>query len=680
MRRWFTTSSLKNSNTFELVVSRLCVKIDEIQKGNPKYLITATDSLIVKHQETLVGHFNIDATLNDTKKAQCIWNHLVSYNDMDLEVQKLREKILKEREAAPPDNLYHNFLKALYPLRSKSALQLRAAHKNYDLFENDVKYSLVNHKLLYKRYCELQNPYHFNIKPDHLEDFLERFLKKRDFVKPSALSLMSKMAPKTTVTSFNQMLNIRSDYVKMCSKIFEDMRRFGLPLTPTEQRKLIFFSFFKDRNEIVKKTKLAMEQLSDADGNHIKLLGYSRFNFEAYNLIIGLFDSRALDINMFNTLLLHSISHEQWQVFVDIIEKIGLDHIINDGPLNEKSLANGRTYEILIDLFSSEKNMESLKISKVFALTRIIDSFVNSAVPIEIGLINKIASALISYGRIELTEHLYSKIFSNPVDPEVNEVLTYKGLTVEDKAIYKKYTRAYEKLKNIINECESYKLLPNEETFTILISFYCSGHSDEKSFRKICNLIYIMEEKYDLPITTRIFKIIFDKFIQARYSGSSNIWSLDGLISITAKLVECHEKLDNISCEVQFTDQLNNLELSEPWKDFLQAFLKERRASNVPIHKGNFLKLHDDLVNKVFLAFVNVAKQEPDIDEEDRFKLLQSMQKLYSDLLHQLQDIRGINARFYDNEPNLKNISQIDEVNYVKKLFLLDIIDVSLEN
>lgn len=702
MRRWFATSNASTTPTgLRSAVEKLCERVGASQNSSTGYLLEIVKSLIDKYPSTLAKKFNIQQDKNEISIKEEIWQKLISLEGVD-SIRSERRSILnmKNSQYRVPQISYNNFLKALYPQKNRGSLGLRLIEKDLSNYINNaIKYELINHDLVYRCYCELSEPATLYMKPNHLEDFISRFLYRRDFIKPNPFSSSYTRSASIMYTKYIEMLDERAAHVGMCTKILNDMKVSGLPLSTDEQNQLIFMTFFRDRADVIEKINKTVRRLTEEGMlcDVHKLRDMNRFDWDTYQLIKSLFSSAEylpLGIDTYNTLLFIAIRHERHDIIRDILKNLGmLDLIQNFDPsqANITTISNRETVELLIDYFSSASFRKNSKDETFTAFQNIITYLSNSQyITPDIRTINKIIRGLTSMKAIEDAEILVSKLFINPQSEDTEEgslgeqtpdLTLYMNLTFEDKMFYKKLLKLYDQLKQILKSqnpninIDSYKLIANEGTFRPLIYSYCSPNNDENSFRKAAYMMQIMEEQYGLPITSRLFHALFQKFIDSNKQTVSynSDWNLKQLNQVIIKLINSHDTYSS-NQDTLLKTKVDRMVLSPQLKSFVNNHLERKSSGDIPNDRGNFVKLSDGLIYLVHQACVAVLSNDHDMDLTQKKTLLGLVDSYREDLLSDIKDIRSSTSPF-TYRARKQMVYKNDEITYIKKEFLVNLID-----
>ncbi|ODV76902.1 uncharacterized protein CANTADRAFT_27640 [Suhomyces tanzawaensis NRRL Y-17324] len=645
-------------------------------------LMASVHQQMAVHRNRLQSYLQIPATGDDHA---AIWTALSAgslglvLHDKDI---ISRRATLFSTKLPRPSASYNQFARQLYPLSRAASLPLNVDHsrKTIDYPHNLRKYAAVNHARLYKAYLELPSPF-AQMTASDFEAFLDKFLHhKSNFVRPNIISESGIAGRPARIVSnaFEAMVSKRADYVKMVSRILNDMRANEIPLTLREQNQLIFLSFYKDKPEILTAIDEAMVPLSIDEVlsfHDAKLSAYAVFDWDVYLLIKLSF--KFLPVDTYNILLFHAIRHDRPEIVADILKDLNLAHLSDPTLERTTPVFNSTTLRYLIDYFSAQKSPT--------ALARSIDEVVNCNFPVDITLVNSIIKGLCNCNSPELAESLVNQLFIDgkaSSTPEDEESVLYKLLTPEDRHVYNAMVRILENIGPITGESiPQYSLIPTEGSFRPIIRAICSPDSGQ-TYHKLLTLIDHMEHAHKLPITTRTVRSIMDKFT----NDTSNQWTLQNLIEITSKIISVHDYTYNITRDTlvfsrEDRPHLFERELSPKLQNFVKLHWKETKPLKLPIDRGTFLKLSDDVTNKIYQAFFATLnrqiRMEHQPNEIERLnKLVQSVQIQKASLQQELENTRNGKSGPHNLESARQDIYNNDELNYIKKGYLIDLIDI----
>lgn len=634
-------SSVRVRHSLPNIVGQLCGKIRDSQVTNSGTLLECIEGLIDKHSHDLLNHYGVKQG-----DLQQLWNQLLN--------QSYKNQLLADL----PINFqtkYENFIKSLNSIEKSSNLPLKFKNPQIiDIISNMMKYYNVNHNQLFQAYLELPSPAPLHLNPQVFQTFLEKFLyHKHDFIKPNILSInyiKTNPAPRLLVDIFNDMLSKRQEYLRMVTHIIDDMKKSGYQLSIKDQNYLIFISFYKDIPEISDKILQTVNNLH-YDVGLIKQ--YPKFDWEIYQ---QLKNSLPVGIDTYNVFLFHAIRHNCQQIIADILKQISL-HKITDNSAQTKVLKpNSKTIRILLQYYSSSHFLKQS--NSLVPFTECIEYILNSDILIDIKLMNLIINGLVSVDQIKLAESMLSAFQVQKEDD--SELLMSKQLTPEDKFIYNKLFSVFEKIKAITSDETNFEIIPTENTFLPLISYYCNN----RDIDKVKVIFNIMQKSYKLPITTRTYKLIFQSIIE-------NPCKLEEVIQIVSEMLSMHDFTYNITQD----NMIKNFKgtLTPSLRSFIDNHLITPESINLPKDRGNFIKLSDDLILMIYDTLIASAKAEqPQLNTS---KLLGEIRDHKLNFQATLANARR-NKKIYNNAASRSAIYQIDEVIYLKKGFLVDLIDL----
>ncbi|KAK6205183.1 uncharacterized protein RJT21DRAFT_124357 [Scheffersomyces amazonensis] len=675
----------------------------KLQQENAPSLLGAIDKLIDKHQDSLIRRLNIEKSPDqdyiDVK--QKIWDHLGACDhDLYQHCQRINESrravIESNKLKIGPDDIsaVNNFITQLYPLHNESAISFDKFNSNkyLDIPSMITKYELINHNQLYHTYYELPYPQAFHLDAKHVNDFIEKFLfKKRDFRKPNIISelyLEFNKDPESIDKFWQEMMKKRLQYVRMISKILNDFKSWGIPININEQNELIKYIFFRDSKYMIDKYHeiIASTTIKPITSE------YSKFNLKTYqdlkqsilNNPDFKFDDNEdkLHINSFNTFLYIASQHDNFEVVKSIIEDLKLSNLIDEKKVyKNNSIANTRTFKLLLEYFATSKQ----EIFFTNTLDFILDH--SSSMIIDINVINSILDSLIKLNRLDLAEQVLSQLFLSEIKDksdivENEEDAVYRQLSLEDIIAYNKLMLIYRNLKALTNDKDIFfKFQPTGKTFELLINQYCGMVPITNSFNKVRYLLSIMEVYYGLPTNTKLFTIIFKKFKSVVDIHNEPDWSdLNELINFVIKLINLHDYSFNLTpdssmfIDDQNMSKIDKLGLSTQLKNFVNDHLNlpKETLEHLSIPKGNFVKLSNNLIDLIYGSILHNLSSNTKGPDDIKWELIRKIKEQKYRLDESLKTIQETDI--YRNDSN--QIYKIDEINYIKKGFLIDLIDL----
>lgn len=648
--RYSTISRLYSGpGSIDSTVSQLTQRLQLTRDPQAPSLLTSLDILLARYETDLANHLHITPGTDPAQTKQRIWDTLSIPNLSDHEILlKRKDLFLQNSSPSPSSPEYTRFVKSIYPLAKPTSLPLKLHHQNkvLDLATNTMKYLLINHDQVFKAYTELPSPKPYHMRHQDFEHFLHTFMFGiRNFVRPNLLSesYMHRKTPKQVVENFNQMMGYRNGYVDMISKIMNDLRGIQLPLTSSEQNQFFYMLFFKDKTAIVEKVNECRDKLMDRDIS-IDLKSYPTFDNDTYERII-----KSMDITnpeTLNVMLFLALRHNQEEV---------IQKLMNSGTPNSK------TYELLLDHCNGQS----------------LNGIISSISDLDINLLNSVIKALVKTNHIHLAEYMIQQLFKTSCVEDAESVV-YKQLTAEDKLVYDEWKTTYDHIKSITKDTEiTYKLVPTENTFRHLIKHYCADSCNEP-YSKVKTLLSKLET-FHLPITTRIYKMIYTKFSTTTYQN----WSLQELIDLTSNLIASHDHNYSLSNDASIFNQrldslLSNLEISRQLKRFVETNLEPTPVVKLPSERGNFIKLSDDLVERLYNAFIATIKRQMTTQPAiEHGKIL--LRKIREQKTSQDEQLSNLKSPNYNYTSSKRDLYYSDEVTYIKKAFLIDLIDICTE-
>lgn len=621
--RRFTTSARLWKQEFDIdkCVERITRNL--AYRDDFPYLFDAYDTIIQRHRSWNINKYPV-------KETTIFLENLETDDTKDQ-----RRKIINTLNYRAPSATYINFLKTLYPSKLHTSLHLgqQPSPNSHGPIENMLKYQNINHDLLYQRFCSLPRPAFLHMRPQHAEDFLSKFLTRRDFTKPSLLSSSSTLGPIATIRAYQELIEKRTEYVDMCSHVFQDLRDSGLPTTSSERNKLFYYLYHKDRHDVLKLVDKAVS-LCDSD---TPLLNFTprKFDWSAYKTFINQFE---LDEDTANMLLSLAIRHKQPAIVSDILDKVGID--------------SERTASLVLDAQLNPYWSKNLPQTTIPALEYC------SRTHLDISTVNKIIKYLLHRGHIRLAEKIL-KHFNPKESLATNKhLITYKQLTPEDVQLYETTLKSYDEFLRLNDQKRDYKLFPTEDTFLPLIEFYSSQHQFDHALR----LMDVMEMGFGLPLTTRIFRAVVEIFKHISIEQGSN-YSLEKFRYLLARILLCHSYSYRVVDDTTYGSLTSDLTVPPSLEPYLSPFLNNAEPA-LPYNRGTFLKLKDDLMSSIFMAAIHVINDS---------SLAHQISELHILLKKTVADLRKSNDRRLDSA---KAVYINDGVTYAKREALFELMEM----
>lgn len=481
------------------------------------------------------------------------------------------------------------------------------------------------------------------MEPEDFETFMKELLRRRDFVKPGLLASLvgNYYLPLLMLKSYKNQLEQRDAHVKMCWKVVEDVKKAGIPMLEEEQNRLIYLGFFRDRKDI-------LEEIKSAHTSALKKLEpdvakkYAKFRVSPPPLTWAVYCRlketlpAKLPLSTVNVLLFSALRSESFDVVDDLKAMINF----SGGELQRLD-PDGETFLTLIYGYTDYG-----KYNTAFEYASImIDRWPQL---VDIKAVNAIIRALVKSGLDKEAEKILQAVTSQITRPLESHECYLKKLTPKDDELY--IAALEEGTKN-----GTHRVFPTENTFLPVLDSLCSSGA---SFAKIEQLLGIMEHTCQLPLTTRVFIKIFESF-------KNNKFSPQDAQELLAKVIALHDAYHNISTDLRLKDKIGKLHMHPEVESWLNQAMVSGKA-NLPVEHGAFLKLLDRLVLLIYEAFDAV------IENRD---LAGQIAEHKNGLFKQLRKIRGDESQGVDG-PSTAELYRRDEVNYIKKGHLIDLLDM----
>lgn len=521
--------------------------------------------------------------------------------------------------------VYTGFLRLLYP-RSNGLGRFSTAQNNV---------SHVNHMELFQHYCVLPQPGVGHLKPSDLEPFMAQILARRDFVKPNSL------LPRSAWDSLNELIirdyqraqEARKRHLNMVWRVVQDMDAAGIPVSREEQKQMVFMTFYREREDIRQMVEQALQNIGKSAETYPELskivsTAGPSFDITTFHQFRLQFDD--LDIEMLNVFLKTALRHGNTEVA--------------DQLLSALTLPNGDTFRILLDSLSMEH--EHQRFSDVLGL--LVDHHTHL---IDIQVLNSIIGALVRLGYpdgamliVEMLDHAPEPLSA----PE--EFL--KLLSLSDRLRYRDYVEEFHKM----GTKPPVRLHPTENTFLPVLGHLC----DHGTFEEIVNMLFTIEHVWKLPLSSRIFHTIFRLF-----QGTPTI---DHLRFATAKLLaEYDVNFDGNDSWIQ--EKLHHVDLPSGVTATLMDVLAETPQNSFLGGASRYLKLSDRLVLAVYQAFEATLHQDAE--------LLLKVSNSKAAYLRALETARVREVLLPKGQrPLAKDLFRRDQYMYIKKGFLIDLLDI----
>lgn len=621
--RRFSTGARLRKQEFDLdqCVGRITRNL--AYRADCSYLFEAYNTILHRHRSWNYGIAPVKETT-------------VFLEDLETDPTKdQRRQIINSLNYRAPSATYIKFLKTLYPSKLHTSLHLgqQPSPTSHGPIDNMLKYQNINHDLLYQRFCSLPRPAFLHMRPQHAEDFLSKFLTRRDFTKPSLLSSSSTLGPIATIRAYQELIEKRTEYVNMCSHVFQDLRDSGLPTTSSERNNLFYYLYHKDKLDV---QKLVDRAVASCDSD-VSLLNFTprKFDWTAYKTFTGQFE---LDEDTANMLLSLAFRHKQPAIVSDILDKMGID--------------SERTAILVLDAQMNPYWSKNLPQTTSPALEYC------SRTHLDISTVNKVIKFLVHDGYIRLAEKIIKHFSPKESLATKKHLMTYKQMTPEDVQLYESTLKSYDEFLRLNDQKRDYKLFPTEDTFLPLIEYYSSRLQFDSALR----LMDVMELGYGLPLTTRIFRAVVNNFRHISIEQGSD-HSAEQFRYLLARLLLCHSYSYRVVDDTTYGSLTSDLVIPPSLEPYLSPFLNNAEPA-LPYNRGTFLKLKDDLISSIFMAAIHVINDS---------SLAHQISELHILLQKTVADLRNSSGRHLDSA---RAVYMNDGVTYAKRESLFELMEM----
>ncbi|GEQ69146.1 hypothetical protein JCM33374_g2817 [Metschnikowia sp. JCM 33374] len=479
------------------------------------------------------------------------------------------------------------------------------------------------------------------MKYEDFEQFMNHMFTYRAFSKPNSLSGTNIFLYNDDyiVKQYTDAHTLRQSHLNTLWQITNDLDSAKIPTSESEQRNMIYKTFFRDRQDIMKKIKSIVERGNPRDAAAAKTAlrewQSPDFDYQTYKDVTSRFD-KASDPETLNVLLFTALRHDNTLAYLEIMSKFAPENFTRD------------TFIILLEnlaflgKFEDYTKYLSLLIWRHIAL-------------VDIQLLNITISSLVNLGEPELAISLV-KHLSIPGEAILGENESFlKLIKRDDKVRYSSYIAAYDRLpkKPPVN------YHPTEQSFLPILKHYCETGA---GFDKLLGLLTQVESVRMLPITSQMFKHIFRGFVLHKYD-------IGDLQYMLGKLIEVHD-LNSGSRDAWIRDQINDSTLPDDLSRFLNEIMTEPRAPGYNIEDNNFVKLSNGLVRQVFRAYHHTLGRHSDLKEE-----VMLIERELNEALKMAEERHK--SRVIRDELEAVDLHERKEFVYIKKKSLLKLLDIS---
>ncbi|RCK63550.1 hypothetical protein Cantr_10034 [Candida viswanathii] len=578
LRRFQSTSTRA---ALQKSIETLTLRVKDEQARNSGALLKCIDLLIDKHQPVLLEKLDINPNTADPFRVQQeIWDKLRAMKpgpeDPNIE---LRENLMKDNQVLPTKE-YRDFVRALYPLNSSTPKRriFDSEVKYFDFVSNSKKFLNVDYEELYKRYQALPFPAPRHMTHEDLQELISKFvLRRKHYANLNIIEgCIIKDQNDKAVRVINSKIEQRDAYNEQCSWIMKDIKQSNFPVSRKEQIRLIYLSYFKDRQDVIK-------FVEDRAGE----LNYPEFTWNEYQEILARLGERD---DILGILLFLATRHDKFDVIEDILWRVGLGGLM--GVQNNKtSIKLGHiSFSHLVVYFTHY--IERPGYATFLANTI---NYITENVPVmSVDTINTVMSSLIDLGYIKQAQELFEMAFFQDLaveyDVENSESLLYRGSTSEDISVLGDWLTVYGNLKEITQDEEIiYKLEPTETSFVGFIDGYCNL----SEYKQVKQMVHIMDNIAKQPLSTRVYTRIFAGFLKRKgFRG----WTLDEYIAVLTRLIA---DIDAKEAPAGYFKKLVN---EGSVKVFDTEKLLAQRQTALAYERLNLLRLSDVLMETIIRA------------------------------------------------------------------------------
>lgn len=541
-----------------------------------------------------------------------------------------RRKCLQEFQKLPrfqvtsPD-AYNDLLRALYPVKY-GLTQLKSSA---------ITKTQVNHSVLFKCYTSLPGPGAGHLHEENFEDFMEQMFHNRVFSRPNLLSSSAFTLYKEQflLKQYSDAIQYRKDHLAKLWHITKDMDAAKIPLSDYERRQMVYMTFYRDRPDILQKVKVLKSHSAEKGSGMLSDSNLPTFSWNTYQELVNLNISSMNDAKYLNTLLFCALRHANWAAEKDILSRIKPEGFTRD------------TYKILLDNHAMHRRHDSFE-AHLDSLSHNHLHFLDSK------LLDIVIRSLSVLGHSDLCSILTSPFLEHGCESLTQKDYFLKQLTYSDKVQYSAHLRVYDAM----SEKPPVQIFPTVNTFVPLLEHYCATGASSKD---IIALLYIIEDEWGLPLSTLMFKDIFNSFTTSSYET-------EHLELVTMKLIELLDQYNANDSWIK--ERLNETFISTSSSKVLLDILNSATVKHHGADEGVFLKLSNGLMRLVFTAYQSVYRASP----EKRAKI----SKIEEILWQRLDKTEKRHPTGFHDELQPSDLYGREELAYLKKASLLELLDI----
>ncbi|KAG7666100.1 uncharacterized protein J8A68_000356 [[Candida] subhashii] len=638
IRRYSTRiiqSPIKFSPSLNVAIESFIDRVKFEQSKSCGPVLKAIDLLVDTHYDVLIKRLGLKDISNPYDTRQAIYDKLSKYqisNTIEQEVLARRHELQQQnKNTLTISKKYQRFIKELYSPNKPSRFLFESESKDFDIVKNAQKFTHHHQLRLYQSYMQLPSPAPLYMTAEDLNTLIEKFVMNVQIHMPHSVlrGALSQQNPEIGAGYLANKLRDRQEYVSMCSKILQDIKSAGLPLTENEQIRFALLSFYRDNKRV---SDFYEKYRNENDPE------YPKFNFEIYKELVNSLPRhpKSGDFNKhaFGVLMFHAIRHDQWEIIQDLLKTNpgSTDILCDDDTRHKISL---RTGSMLLEYF--EVNID--RPGNVEYLARVLDYITQGYRFINHALVNRVITMLINTGKMEYAERLLKEAYFSPNQLEQQqqqeqenqysiespEEKVARQLSKEDRNLDTEWNIIYRNLKLITQDTTVfYNLSVTSRTFYNLIEHYCN--QKDTSFSRLKLMLKIITDHAKLPIYTNIYQLIYDGFILRSNDPDISDWTIQDLLELTTQLIgesessaQTMEDTQKTITQLLHAGRVSMREFNDVLRSSLQEQEKNKRKekTRVPIRHSMMLT--------IFQAFENTIWRYLQTTGDNRYKEILNM-------------------------------------------------------
>lgn len=446
--------------------------------------------------------------------------------------------------------ILNRFHRQLYPLRlcttPITAPEL-GQNKGIDHVSNYYKYLSINHTQIYETFASMDAATRRGLPDQLLHDLVDRFLiGKRDFIVANGVTKALKLVNRF---SYFEMLQRRREYLEMLNDIIDEYQARGFRLSPAQQARYLWFTFFRDTSLVTKWLK--KEELVYPD--------FEKNTWQSILDTIGDQDGTSQD-SIRAVLLFHAFRHSR--------------------PQNE-----------IVDLASCHK--PSLDLAKVVAKECVDEKFALSVLlewlsqldVVDIHLVNAVLGRC---GPKEVEDAVMAMIPDSLPDFDNDELYPVQlQYTFEDTVLYSELVGL---------ASDQFALVATDKTYRIWLQSLLAQH---RSFDAIEAVLAKMRNSGVVP-STKTWLSLF------RYNG----WTIEEYNYLVEYLVSLHNQIIARRLDSNYLDAFDSNGVSPDLLNMISESCSYP-LDHLPLCRAKIIKLTDELLDAIIDGYLELYKHKP---------------------------------------------------------------------